>query len=75
MTRDAASPASFPRFLDPQVSSANATALNVSRDRISHYFNSYGNRVVQPAMPVRRKLSGTMRGTMLEGEGELRRRG
>lgn len=39
------------------------------RDRISHYFNSYGNRARRSYYAAPAKTFGTMRGTMRGGRG------
>lgn len=39
------------------------------RDRISHYFNSYGNRARRSHYAAPAKTFGTMRGTMRGGRG------
>lgn len=63
------------RFLEPQeVSSSNTTALDVSRDRISHYFNSYGNHAAQPLRRLAENFRDNARDNAGEGR-EVRRRG
>lgn len=47
--------------------SSNAASLDVPRDRISHYFNSYGNSRGSAAMLARRKLSGQYEGQCQRG--------
>lgn len=49
------------------MSSSNAAALDVPCDRISHYFNSYGNSRGSAAMPARRKLLGQCKGQCRRG--------
>lgn len=53
-----------------RVSSSNTAALDVPRDRTSHYFNSYGNHAAQRRYAGSPKTFGTMRGTMPQRERE-----